>query len=116
LRRCGWPQARGLRRGILGIFFCFGSGFRLRFGFGDSLNLLAHFFCHIGRNRARMGLLFRDAIPGQKVNDGFGLDLQLAGQLINSDLIRVGHALRSELRLLTFRLFRFNSGCFRRRF
>jgi hypothetical protein len=59
----GWPQARSLRSSILGFFFRFGSRFRLSFGFGNSLNLLAHLFRDIGRNRARMRLLFRDAIP-----------------------------------------------------
>jgi hypothetical protein len=42
-----------------------------------------------------MRLLFRDSIPRQQVNDGFRLDLQFAGQLVNSDLIYVCHALRS---------------------
>ena len=42
-----------------------------------------------------MRLLFRDAIPGQQVNDGFGLDLEFARQFVDSDLIYVGHALRS---------------------
>ncbi len=51
-----------------------------------------------------MRLLFRDAVPRQQVNDGFRLDLQFAGQLVDSDLICVGHALRSELRLRLFRL------------
>jgi hypothetical protein len=40
-------------------------------------------------------LLFRDAIPGQQVNDGLGLDLEFAGKFVDSDLIYVSHALRS---------------------
>jgi hypothetical protein len=51
-------------------------------------------------------LLFRDAVTGQQVNDGFGLNLEFAGQLVNSDLIYVGHALRSRLSTLRLRLFR----------
>ena len=51
-----------------------------------------------------MRLLLRDAIPGQQVNNGFGFDLEFAGQLVDSDLICVGHALRSRLRLRFFRL------------
>jgi len=47
-----------------------------------------------------MSLLFRDAEAGQKVNDGLGLDFELAGQLVDSDLIGVGHALRSIPRYL----------------
>ena len=39
-----------------------------------------------------MRFLFRYAESGQKINDGFGLDLQLAGQLVDSDLIRVAHS------------------------
>ncbi|HLZ92279.1 MAG TPA: hypothetical protein VKQ28_11225 [Candidatus Acidoferrum sp.] len=39
-----------------------------------------------------MRLLFRYAIAGQQVDDGFRLDLQLARQLVNSDLVYVGHA------------------------
>jgi len=42
-----------------------------------------------------MRLLFRDAIPRQQVNNGFGLDLEFAGQFVDSDLVYVGHALRS---------------------
>ena len=42
-----------------------------------------------------MRLLFCDAVAGQQVNDGFGLHLEFAGQLVNADLICVGHALRS---------------------
>jgi hypothetical protein len=47
-----------------------------------------------------VGLFLRDAEAGQKVNDGFGLDFELAGQLVDSDLIGVGHALRSIPRYL----------------
>jgi len=37
-------------------------------------------------------LLFRYAETGQKVNDRFRLDLEFAGQLVNSDLIDISHA------------------------
>jgi len=79
---------------------------RLRLGlfFGSALNLFAHLFRNVRGDRTRVRLLFRDAVPRQKVNDGFRLDLEFAGQLVNSDLIYVGHALRSELRLRLFRL------------
>jgi hypothetical protein len=39
-----------------------------------------------------MRLFFRYAVPGQKVNDGLGLDLEFAGQFVDSDLICVSHA------------------------
>ena len=41
-----------------------------------------------------MRFLFRDTETGQKVNDRFGLHFQFAGQLVDSDLVRVAHALR----------------------
>jgi len=71
-----------------------GSGFGLRFGVRNALNGFAHLLCHVYRNRARVRLLFGDPESREKVNDGLGLDLQLAGQLVDSDLIRVAHALR----------------------
>ena len=43
-----------------------------------------------------MRLFFGNPICGQKVNDGLGLDLEFAGQLVDSDLICVGHALRFD--------------------
>ncbi len=39
-----------------------------------------------------MRLLLRDAISRQKVNDRLGLDLEFAGQLVDSDLICFAHA------------------------
>jgi hypothetical protein len=39
-----------------------------------------------------MRLLFRDAVPRQQVNNGFGLDLEFTGQLVDSDLVCVSHA------------------------
>jgi len=65
------------------------------FLFGHALNLFAHFLRDVLGNRARVRLFFRYAIPRQQVNDGFRLDLQFAGQFVDSDLIYVGHALRS---------------------
>jgi hypothetical protein len=51
----------------------------MRFFFGGTLNLFAHFLRDVRGDGARVRLLFRDAIPGQQVNDGFRLDLQFAG-------------------------------------
>src|ERR671924_1336 len=48
-----------------------------------------------------MRLLLRDTETGQKINDRFGLHFQFAGQLVDSDLVRVAHALRSLLGPLT---------------
>jgi hypothetical protein len=105
---CGWRHAhrwrrhgrgrshpRGLRCRILRFFIRFGRRFHLRFGFGYSQNVLAHLLRDVHGDRARVRLLFRDAVPRQQVNDGFGLHFEFAGQLVDSDLICVGHALRS---------------------
>jgi hypothetical protein len=97
LRRGGCrsgSHSRGLCRSILCFFLCFGSRFRLGLCLGGSLNLLAHLLCDIRRDRARVRFLFRDAIAGQQVNNGLGLDLEFSGKLVNSDLVYVGHALR----------------------
>jgi len=94
-RRRSRSHPRGFRSRFLRFFFSFGSRFRLRFLFGGPLNFFAHFHGNVRGDRARVRLLFRDAIPGQQVNDGFGLDLEFAGKFVDSDLIYVSHALRS---------------------
>jgi hypothetical protein len=93
-RTSGRPHPRSLRCRFLCFLLRLGRRFRLGLRFRNALNLLAHFLGDVHRNRTRVRLLFRDAEPGQKVNDRFGLDLQLAGQFVDSDLIRVAHALR----------------------
>jgi len=67
----------------------------VRFFFSHALNLFANLLRNILGNGARVRLFFRYAIPRQQVNDGFRLDLQFAGQFVDSDLIYVGHALHS---------------------
>jgi hypothetical protein len=96
---CSWrcrgrsrPHSRGLCGGIFRFLVRFDSGFRLSFGFRLAEKIFADFFCHIDWNRTRVRLLFRDAIPRQQVNDGFGLDLEFTGQLVDSDLVCVSHA------------------------
>jgi hypothetical protein len=66
--------------------------FGSRFGFGLPSDLFTDLLGYIGRNRTRVRLFFRDAILGQKVNDGLGLDLEFAGQLVDSYLIYVAHS------------------------
>lgn len=79
-------------------------GFCGRFRFSSTLQDVADFLCGFQRNRARVSFLLGDTKAGQKVNDCFCLDLQLAGQLVDSDLRRVTHArLRTFLFLLTLR-------------
>jgi hypothetical protein len=86
------PHPRGLRSRVLRFFFRLGNRFYLRFGFSGSLKIFAHLLSDVSGDRARVRLLFRDAVPGQQVNDGFGLDLEFAGQLVDSDLVCVCHA------------------------
>jgi hypothetical protein len=77
-------------------FLC--SGLRFRCSFGSSLglcltqNLFADFLRDIFRDRARVRLLLGHAIPGQKINNRLRLDLEFAGQLINSNLVCFDHA------------------------
>jgi hypothetical protein len=54
--------------------------------------MLLNFFRYIGRNRAGVRFLFGNAKTGQKVNNGFRLDLEFARELIDTDLIYVAHA------------------------
>jgi hypothetical protein len=54
-----------------------------------ALKVFAYFLRYIDRNGAGMRLLFGDAIPCEQVDDGFGLDLKLARQFIDSNLICV---------------------------
>ena len=74
------------------------------------MNVLANLFRGVRRDRAGVRLFFRDPVLGQKVNDRLGLDLQLPGQLVNSDLVCLAHALRSVLGLRPFRLFQITFG------
>jgi hypothetical protein len=54
--------------------------------------MVLNFFRDIGGNRAGVRFLFGNAESGQKVNDGFRLDLEFACELIDADLICVAHA------------------------
>jgi hypothetical protein len=54
--------------------------------------MLLNLFGYIGRNRTGVRFLFGNAKTGQKVNDGFRLDLEFARELIDADLICVAHA------------------------
>jgi hypothetical protein len=96
---CGrWSnRSRGGRRwttrGRLRCRFFGGAlGFRGAFGVCYTLQVLLNFFGDIGGNRTGVSLLFLDSKTGQKVNDGFRLDLEFARELIDADLICVAHA------------------------
>jgi len=94
------PHPCGLRRSFPCHFLHFSGCFGLSFCLRNALNLLANLLGHVDWNGTRVRLFFRDTESGQKVNDGFGLDLQFAGQFVDPDLIRVAHALRSLLSVL----------------
>jgi len=51
--------------------------------------MFPHFLRDIHGDGARVRLFFRDAVPREQVDDRLGLDLQLARQLIDSNLICV---------------------------
>ena len=76
----GWRGSRC--RTALGRFGCrfFRGAFRFRSGLRvrDALQMALHLFRNIGGDRAGVRLLFGDAKACQKVNDGLGLDLELA--------------------------------------
>jgi len=90
-RSCRWSRRSSRSRfcrGFLGGTF----GFRRTFGVRHTLQVLLNFFRDIGGNRAGVRFLFGNAESGQKVNDGFRLDLEFARELIDADLICVAHA------------------------
>jgi hypothetical protein len=93
-RRWNWwsgsrrPAQGCFCRRFLGRAFGFSRGF----GIGNTFQVVLNLFRHIGGNRTGVRFLFGNAKTGQKVNDGFRLDLEFARQLINADLICVAHA------------------------
>jgi len=103
-RRRNRGPARGPGSGFLGLSFGLSRRFRRGIRFGLSLDGAAHFFRNVHRDRAGVSLLLRHAEAGQKVNDGLGFDFELAGQLVNSDLIGVGHAFRFGHLVLQLRI------------
>jgi hypothetical protein len=98
--RRGWLQPSGAGSSFLGLPLGDGSGLRGGIGVSLSMNRAADFFSDVHRDGAGVSFLLRDAEAGQKVDDGLCFDFELAGQLVNSNLIGVGHALRSGHLLL----------------
>jgi hypothetical protein len=91
-RRCGGPEPRGLRGGILGSLFrfCFGLGSSL--GLGERMKMRAHFLRGGEVDRARVSLFLVDASLGQIVDDRLGLHFEIAGEFVDADLIGVRHS------------------------
>jgi hypothetical protein len=71
------------------------SGLSSGVGLRLSVNGAANFLRNVHRDRTGVSLLLRDAEAGEKVNNGLRFDFEFAGQLVNSNLIGVGHAFRS---------------------
>ena len=92
-RRSG---ARCFCRRFLGLGGCFDGRFGGGLRIGGAFQLLANFYRDVFRDRARVGLFFRDSVARQKIDDGLGLDFQLAGQLIYADLICVAQDFASS--------------------
>lgn len=82
------PARSRFRRGFFRSAFSFGGAFGVR----HTLQVLLNFFRDIGRNGTGVRFLFGNAESGQKVNNGFRLDLEFARELIDADLICVAHA------------------------
>jgi hypothetical protein len=65
--------------------------FGRRFRVGECAKMFAHFYRGFYFDRAGMRLFLGNAGFGQIVNDGLCLDLELASQFVDSDLVRIGH-------------------------
>ncbi len=86
-RNYGRPAASRLSRRFFSLRFGLGAGFCSFFRVGRALQFLANFYRDIFRDRTRVRLLFRDAVARQKIDDRFGLNFQLAGQFIYTNLV-----------------------------
>jgi hypothetical protein len=87
---------RGLHASRFGgcFFRCFiryGFLFRRGFCFGERVKMFTHLYRGFYVDRAGMRFFLGNAGFGQIVNDGLCLDLELASQFVDSDLIRIGH-------------------------
>src|SRR5258708_9659013 len=92
-----------------GLLFRLRCGFRGSVSVSLSLNGAANLDRDVLGNGARVSFFLRDAEAWEKVNNGLRFDFELAGQLVDSDLIGFGHALRLRhlvLRILLFVIFR----------
>ena len=84
-------------------FFRDALGIGCGFGVGYALQMMPDFFGDFDSDRTGVCLLFGYAKPRKKVNDGFGLDLEFAGEFIDADLGCVTHASLGTFLFLLFR-------------
>jgi hypothetical protein len=63
----------------------------LGFLFGERAKVFAHFYRGFYFDRTGVRFFLGNAGLGQIIDDGLGLDLELASQFVDSDLIRIGH-------------------------
>jgi hypothetical protein len=105
-------RTRNVRQVDLGLEFIFAVNGRpgwscgSRTSFSVGTETLAHQFGFVLFQRTGMRLLLRNADLGQDVKNGLALDLQLTGQIIDSNLhpLFVSFSCPALLRLLTFTL------------
>jgi hypothetical protein len=95
-RRSGRFLARRACGRILGLLFSRSGSFGSSVGFRLPLNGATHFFGDVHGDGAGVSFFLRDAEAGEKVDNGLRFDFEFAGQLVNSDLIGVGHAFRLD--------------------
>jgi len=88
---CSWRRGPARCR-FRGGFFRGAIGFSGAFSVRYTLQVLLNLFGDIGGNGTGVRFLFGNAESGQKVDDGFRLDLEFARELIDADLICVAHA------------------------
>jgi len=86
-----WPEPRGFRSCFPGYLVCFSLGFSSGFLVRQFSKMRPDYFGRGHINGARMGLLFGNPRFGQIVNNRFGLYLEVAGELIDADLIWFRH-------------------------
>ncbi len=92
-RRCAGrthPRSFGSSFFRCSLRFCIRLGLSLSFGL--SQKIFANFLRDVFGDRARVRLLFRDAIARQKINDRLGFDLEFAGQFVDAYLVCFAHA------------------------
>jgi len=65
--------------------------FGRRFLFGERAKVFTHLYRGFYLDRTRMRFFLGNAGFGQIVDDGLCLDLELASQFVDSDLVRIGH-------------------------